>query len=82
LFIAGLGRLDLKHLILWRKICLLKGILSAGKRLLVDCFTFLKGDKWSIIVYDDLFFNLSSPKHVLYRQIVAHFHTVSGFILV
>ena len=81
LFIAGLGRLDLKHLILWRKICFLKGILAAGKSLLVDCLTFMKGNEWSVVLYDDLLLDASLPKYDLYRQIVAHFNTVAGFNL-
>ena len=81
LFIAGLGRLDLKHLILWRKICFLKGILAAGKSLLVDCLTFMKGNEWSVVLYDDLLLDASLPKYDLYRQIVVHFNTVAGFNL-
>ena len=81
LFIAGLGRLDLKHLILWRKICFLKGILAAGKSLLVDCLTFMKGNEWSVVLYDDLLVDVSLSKYDLYRQIVAHFNTVAGFNL-
>ena len=56
-------RLDLKHLILWHKICFLKSILAAGKSLLVDCLTFMKGNEWSVVLYDDLLLDVSLSKY-------------------
>jgi hypothetical protein len=70
--------LDLKILILKRKYCFLKSILAAGKSFLVDCLTFLKGNEASVIVYDDLFLRVSMPTCDLFRQIVAHVHTLAG----
>jgi hypothetical protein len=45
----------------------------------IHCLTFLKGDEWSVIVYDDFLLSVSVPRYDLHGQIAVHFYTVARF---
>jgi hypothetical protein len=68
LFMAGPGRFDLKHLILWRKNCFLNSILAAGKRLLVDCMTCLMRDMWSGLLHMTTCFLMCQCQNMTYKD--------------
>jgi hypothetical protein len=66
LFIATTGRLDLKHLILWRNLVFLEGVLQAGSSLLLDGLDTISGRSLSRVILGGLKVDLTEPHSVLY----------------
>ena len=71
--IFGLGRLDLKHLIIWRTVKFYKKLLVSTDLFLHTCFLFFAASKVIDISFDDMHIDISLPFYVLFDRMKQNF---------